>query len=256
MAVTELGRELTEAHRLAQVEISAETQREILEVFQGMLDPVRLDATFPAYARAATAVLDRDHRRSTALATAYLEAFREAEGATRPFEVRQAQALAQEQALTSLLVTGPVEIKRATRQTGGDLEKATERGLVSTLGAVKRLALQGSRDTIVQSIQADPEAEGVARVTDGSPCSFCAMLAGRGAVYKSDATASFDPHDSCGCQPEAVYRRKGYLPPGRGKEFSNLWKEIPPGLSPADQRRAFRGLYETGRVPKKFLPDA
>jgi hypothetical protein len=256
MAVTELGRDLTEAHRLAQVEISAETQADVLAIFRGMLDPVRLDATFPEYARQATLVAERDHRRSTALATAYLETFREAEGARRPLDIRQADGLLQEQTLTSLLVTGPVEIKRATRQTGGDLEKATERGLVATLGAVKRLALQGSRDTIVSSINADPEALGVSRVTDGQPCYFCAMLAGRGAVYKSEETASFNPHDGCGCQPEAVFRRKGYLPPGRGKEFSDLYREIPGGLSPADSRRAFRGLYETGKVPKKFLPDA
>lgn len=46
------------------------------------------------------------------------------------------------------------------------------------------------------------------RVTDGKPCGFCAMVASRGPVYRSEATARGAGgryHDHCGCTVEPHY---------------------------------------------------
>lgn len=155
--------------------------------------------------------------------------------------------------MNSLFFTGPVTIRKGISKLGKSPEEAMTTATVRTLGAGKRLALQGGRDVIMDAVQRDPAVKGVARVTDGDPCYFCAMLASRGAIYRSEETAAFDAHDDCGCEPEPVYSRSDYMTPGRSQEFADLYGQIPGGLSPADSRRAFRGLYERGAVPDKFL---
>lgn len=65
-------------------------------------------------------------------------------------------------------------------------------------GGLQRVVTDGARQTIVGSAARDPGGVGWARVGAGG-CDFCRMLIGRGAVYSSEATASFDSHDHCGC---------------------------------------------------------
>jgi hypothetical protein len=59
------------------------------------------------------------------------------------------------------------------------------------------------RDTITTNRSNDPDAVGWRRVTAGG-CSFCRMLADRGAVYKSD-TARFASHTNCHCVAQPVF---------------------------------------------------
>lgn len=60
------------------------------------------------------------------------------------------------------------------------------------------------RDTITTNRQRDPQAVGWQRVSAGG-CSFCRMLAGRGAVYK-EATARFASHANCHCTVSPVFK--------------------------------------------------
>lgn len=242
MAVTDAGRRLTEAHRLAQANLSARTLRELLTVWR-LLDPTRLDATFPAYAGIARALITTRREESAGLAAAYLRAFRQAEGVTAaPLDVALAQTLAQEQAMTSLLVTGPVAVKVATRN-GATLERAAQIALTQTAGAVLRHVQNGGRETVHATVMRDEEAHGIARVTDGRPCAFCAMLASRGPVFKSEMTADFKAHDRCGCGAEPVYSRTGYSWPGGARQWRDLWTESTAGLSGDQARAAFRRAY-------------
>ena len=161
-------------------------------------------------------------------------------------DVALLESLASEQAMTSLFVTGPVTIKRASGN-GATPEQAADKALEAALGAVIRIVQQGSRDTIVETVKRDREALGFARVTDGNPCYFCAMLASRGAVYKSRSTADFQPHDRCGCQPEPVYSDSDYKIPGRSAEFAALWEESTRGYSGKAAINAFRRAYNAKR---------
>lgn len=87
----------------------------------------------------------------------------------------------------------------------GNLEKATD-----------RLTKLPARETFAAALDADPLRPRYARVPSGAvTCLFCAMLAGRGAVYASEDSAggSRKFHDHCDCVPVAVWDGQG-LPDG------------------------------------------
>ena len=67
------------------------------------------------------------------------------------------------------------------------------------------------RDTITTNRQRDPEAVGWQRVSAGG-CSFCRMLASRGAVYK-EASARFASHTNCHCTAQPVFKGSGVVGP-------------------------------------------
>ena len=65
-------------------------------------------------------------------------------------------------------------------------------------GLVKRV-MNASRSTVMDNVDRDPQARGWQRKARPNGCGFCQMVAGRGAVYRSRATADFASHDNCGC---------------------------------------------------------
>lgn len=90
---------------------------------------------------------------------------------------------------------------------GWALSEARDDASLQTLilGGVQRRIADHVRGTITGSSVADPRARGWRRVGDGSSCSFCSMLLGRGAVY-TEATAAFQSHDNCGCSAAPEWR--------------------------------------------------
>jgi hypothetical protein len=60
------------------------------------------------------------------------------------------------------------------------------------------------RDTITANSERDPSSTGWRRVTSGTGCKLCRMLADRGAVYKA-STARFAAHGSCHCSAAPVF---------------------------------------------------
>lgn len=87
-------------------------------------------------------------------------------------------------------------------------EKGTDLDSVKTLveGGLSRRISNWSRQTVMGSALADPQASGWQRVGSGS-CNFCALLIGRGAVY-SEASADFASHDHCNCAAIPAFRGK------------------------------------------------
>lgn len=153
----------------------------------------------------------------------------------------------------SLIVTGPVGQKSKTSR-GKPLQVARDESFVEAAGAATRHVLTGGRQSLLTLVEGDMKAIGWIRVTDGDPCSFCAMLASRGAVYKQASFSQSDPrfegpgefkvHDSCACTMEVVYSRQAAWP-GRGDEFYRLWRDNIRGkYSGKDARNAWRRLYE------------
>lgn len=62
------------------------------------------------------------------------------------------------------------------------------------------------RDTIITNRKQDPACIGWKRITRGAKsCSFCRMLADRGAVYRKE-TATFAAHDDCMCTAAPVFK--------------------------------------------------
>lgn len=112
--------------------------------------------------------------------------------------------------------------------------------------ASERLVLDAGRDTIIGNAQADRKARGWARVPEPGACSFCLMLATRGAVYRDEAKADFRSHDNCRCHVEPVFN--AYEPSAAVRQAQALWATATSGKSGAAARKAFRQAVE-GRTP-------
>jgi hypothetical protein len=197
------ARRLTRAHRAAQAQIGVQTVGQ-MDTIWPLLDPADLDGTFERWLQAVTPVVTRQRISSARLAGNYLTVFRSLElPAVTPIVPTLSEVVSTEQLATSLLVTGPLAIKRAMLRSV-PLAQAVETANVTSAASAMRLALDGGRDTVMQTIENDPRATRWQRVTSGNPCDFCSMLEGRGAVYASD-TVDFAAHDHCTCVAEPGY---------------------------------------------------
>jgi hypothetical protein len=103
-----------------------------------------------------------------------------------------------------------------------------DRALVRTSGSASRQVLLGDRVTTLTAVDADTQAVGWARISDGDPCAFCWMLVSRGPVYKSEATANFQAHDHCGCKPVPVFSKTAPWP-GRAREYRRIYNQVAQG---------------------------
>lgn len=241
MSSTIEGRRLTEAHRLTQARMGAQTIR-LMRALWPLLDPDDLDGSFDRWVSAALPVINRQHTNSALVSANYLRAFRTVELGTFTRFVPVVAAFSSEQAATSLLVTGPVHVKQAMAR-GVPVGRAMATAETTSASSGLRLALNGGRGTILDTVTMDRQALGWARATSGRPCSFCAMLASRGPVYRGQRTADFEAHDACSCTAEPVYRENAAWPSG-SQRFADLWTQAK--NEDGDPVANFRRLVEAG----------
>jgi hypothetical protein len=114
--------------------------------------------------------------------------------------------------------------------------------------ATEQQVLDAGRNTVIDNAQADRKARGWARVPEPGACSFCLMLATRGAVYRTETTAGFKSHDNCRCHVEPVFT--AYEPPAAVREAQALWASSTGGKSGNAARIAFRQAVEGRTAPK------
>ena len=214
--------------------------REYLELWNA-LDQKRLDATFQRWFKLVLQLIN-DHRAySHAVAARYMADMRRQAG-LGPAPVAPLAPLdpgvAEE---TMRIATVPVIKKQI-----GDRkppQEAMERGFINSAGRATKLAMDPGRDTVVETVKRDRDAVGWYRLTDGDPCWFCAMLASAGVRYKSEQSASFEPHDHCGCSAVAVYSKSEQLPESN-RQYADLWRRVTRGLKGKDAQVAFRRAIE------------
>lgn len=172
-------------------------------------------------------------------------------GERNPRTIKVRGDLNEVQALKAFTYSGPGTIE-AYRRKGVTGPEAATRALTVTAGTAARLALDGGRETLVESTRATPQALGYARVTDVEPCAFCAMLASRGPVYHSEESAlervtetgDIDSyHNGCGCTVMPIYSKSDPWP-GQARDFERLWAEATKGYSGRAAMNAFRRAYE------------
>lgn len=199
MARTATGRRLTEQHRLAQLALEVATIAQLRRIW-GSLDPNRLEQTTTGWLTAALAILATQHQASTLIAGRYFQAFRIAEVGAAFSGIPELE-FNRKAAATSLIVSGPVRLRKATEVT---LPRVREVAETEVARAGSRHVLNGGRETIREASLTDPRARGWRRVTSGNACKFCQMLVGRGAVY-SEASVGFQAHDGDHCQVEPAY---------------------------------------------------
>lgn len=265
--ITRQGYALADAHRVRQGQLAALTAAQVVALWPLLLAGGRIDENSPTWLRAVVAVLAMRKAQSAALAAQFLTAYRMVEsGVVEPFTPDLSMDLDMAAVTTSLMVTGPQELKRqVAARTGKKIFELTPEDLRTTspgngvathaARAGIRIAQSGARETFDNAINNDRAVVGWMRTTAPDCCWFCAMLASRGPVYEEDSFAESDPrfsgpgnhkvHDACGCMMLPMYRRmesdaeKGQL--RRYKELNALWAEN-------NSAPAFKKAYEAQRT--------
>lgn len=235
MARTAAGAALTAQHGQLQRRLSAGMLAQLLRLWPAV--DTQAPETFDLFSAAAVQLVLAGRRTSAGLAAAYLAGFGIAEGITsavRPAPVPELPGERVDGLLRGAAVTGILNARSA----GFGVAAEARQGFVKLAGQATSLVLSGGRDTVIETVVADPVIRGYQRVTSGEACAFCAMLASRGPVY---ATA-FDVHDHCACTVEPLY--EGSRMPARSVAYRSLWDRATAGLSGSDAFRAFRGALE------------
>lgn len=216
--------------RTVQLAIRARLLRDVVKLWPA-LDPKRIDATFPGWVQAMTLLVTNYHRMSAAAAGNFYRAAREhaTQSPTPERLIKLAADPAEDWMRRAFGYSGPGMLSRDTA--------APRTALTTTLGTAARIAADGGRTTILETVKADPVAVGWYRVTDGQPCAFCALLASRGIVYK-EQTADFKAHNDCGCTGAPAFQRDQELP-AISREAEQVYRERDSG----DALKAFRKAW-------------
>lgn len=262
MAATQAGARLTGQYRRGQLMLRAQLLTQVVGLW-AVLDPRRLEETAPVWLRLMLPLVAGFRAQSADASLGYYDRFRVAELGVddAPPEIDTTWDRGRGGG-PSLVATGPSGIAARVRG-GADPDAAAGVALTEVSGSASRLALDGGRQALLTAAIADEHAIGWARVTDATPCAFCALLAGRGPVYKSRQTASVTGraarrgagqryHDHCACTTEPLFHRDAEWP-GRAREFAQLYERATREAAEAgdlnrgtgnDLLNAFRRAYE------------
>lgn len=158
---------------------------------------------------------------------------------------------------SNLTATGIASYQRAIRA-GQTPTQAIDTMAVNLAGSATRLAAEGGRQVIRDAVDGDDAAIGWMRITDGDACSWCLMLASRGAVYKSAQTAGraknrrftgpgqFKWHDHCGCVAVPIFDADDPRL-DRADELYAEWLRVTQGKSGKAAVNAWRQHWEKQR---------
>lgn len=241
-------------YRRIQALAAARLARQVLQVWRELMNPAKVDASWPAVHAALKPVVREAREQSAVLArSTYMDARREAGVDDGDFTPEDPLPLLVHRLERALDVTGPVEFKKAIAA-GKTPQQAMDAAAARLVGSTQYLALEGGRQVMQRSIKTDDQATGWARVTDADPCAWCAMLASRGPVYKSAQTAG-DPrqggdryHDHCGCQAWPAFTHdEPFI--GIAEQLYDDWLRETRGRGGKHAVNAFRRWWESeGRV--------
>jgi hypothetical protein len=190
---------LDQQARQVQLQLRARVLRQLLSLWP-LLNMEQLDATFPNWATAVGGLVLSQHAVSSSIAAQFLAAQRTSAGIVGPAPIVRADPPAAEQIAKSLRTTSVIAVKQAMTA-GQSISQASGNAFVLSSGAASRLVLDGGRDTVVDTVRADPRARGFIRVTGGNSCDYCASKAG--ITFADDEV--FPAHDHCGCAAVANY---------------------------------------------------
>lgn len=196
MAPSVRAAQVTEAYRLAQVRLSAQTQVLVGTAWR-LLDPLRVGATADRWLRLMGPIVRRQRQLSAGLAGDYYRRLRVLQLEADDVLPVLATTIADDEIVSSLTAA---TLDRLTDPPPLQPWETTVRNARNGAArSASRMALNGGRQTVLQTVQADRRALGWTRVGRGEPCAFCRLAISRGPVYRSEESASFHAHDGCHC---------------------------------------------------------
>ena len=254
-----------DAYRRQQVLLSAALTRDLIRLLRALFNPANPGPSW-AVARMAIASLIRDRRQqSAALATRYYPTLRSIAGVHTPVRIAPPIELVDDRLMANVDATGIGMYQRAV-QAGAVPAQALDRAGATLSGTASRLALEGGRSVVAETVKDDADAIGWMRITDADPCSWCAMMASRGAVYKSAETAGrakdsrfvgegeFKWHDHCGCGAVPVFHENDPRL-DHADHLYDLWLQHTQGYSGKDAINAWRRYWENRDSAQQGVSD-
>jgi hypothetical protein len=223
-------------------------------------NPAQINATMPRLTVVITAILRQFGLASSVHAAQFYKSQRTAAGVLGRFQVPVPPLPPQEQveaelrwAVNDLYKAAEPAPKSSPTY---DLRpyivapEAEQAALTKVQGVTEKLVLDQSRKTLLGAVKKDPKAKGWARVPEPGACPFCLMLATRGAVYRTKATADFRSHDHCKCHVEPLFSSH-YEPTATVRAAEALYKQSA-HTGPSDALNNFRVALQRERDAGRF----
>lgn len=191
-------RELSQAHRRAQVALRASLLREILRIWP-LLNLNNISGTWSAFEEAMLSLIRNRGKESQGLAIAYYREIRKA-AAVDGRETPRLVDVSPDVIRGGLTVVGAVNAGQQLAR-GRPVEEIQRATLVNVSGEAVRHSLNFGRVTLLGSLLADKARPRWIRMTGGQPCLWCSAQA----AQSHAASERFRAHRHCVCFPVPLY---------------------------------------------------
>lgn len=215
--------DLARKHMQQQVRDVARLQVILAELWDRTMDPADIDGSFVRFQAQASAVIKAGRRSGELTAQDYYDAAKVLAGYDKPAPDVDFQPTETRANRAALHATSVATAKKAIAR-GTPADQALDAAKAAMLRSAKRRILEAPRRRLIRLATDDGDSRGWARVSDGKPCHWCAMLLSRGPVY-TQTTVHFDAHDGCGCSAKPVFKNDttGGWDPG-SRRLADLYK--------------------------------
>lgn len=127
-------------------------------------------------------------------------------------------------------------------------EAKPDLALARMAGVTQRLVANADRATILTNARRDPAGVRWYRGTSAKCCAFCAMAASRGAVYRSEESGGFKPHNNCRCFPVAIFPGESHQLPTYYDDFRSEYESAAEAVEAAGGKRTQRAVLTQMRA--------
>lgn len=234
--------QLSDEYRARQLEIAQGTARDMLNV-AGALNFKAVDLSASGWLTAVESIVYRRYDQAMQLGQDMYLGFRSASGIPGAGALTLPQ-LDRDRMLRAMIVLGPYAAKHGMSE-GTPIPDIVKSVVANTTGSAVRASLGGARDTVQGTAVADSQCIGYTRVTSGSPCNFCAMVAAN--TYRSIQSASESSgtrrrsaapqparssyHNHCKCRAVPIFNQTSWPEDAkrRANEYADFYHEVSAG---------------------------
>lgn len=227
-----------------------------LRGLRSLIDPARLQTTVPTWIEAVTVLVTRYSEVAATLAADFYDGERETAGVSGTFTVPLADPSPDDQVDASMRWATkdlwPREEADASVAQQEPLDVRLAAAMTKADGATQKLVADRGRATLRQAVDGDPRAVAYARAAALGACAFCKLMASRGSVYRTAASAGREAndlftgdasvvkfHNNCHCAIVPVFRGQRFELSPQAAEWDRIYREYAQG-HPGDQLRLFR----------------